>query len=73
MDITLQVGGRTIKQSNDIKMLGIIFNRHLTKNSYLHGTKEEKGLLQNLSQRLGMLKRLELNDKEGQNIVKSEG
>ena len=56
--ITLKVGGKTIKQSNDIKMLGVIFNRHLTMNSYLHGTKEEKGLLQNLSQRLWMLKRL---------------
>ena len=56
--ITLKVGGKTIKQSKDIKMLGVIFNRHLTMNSHLHGTKEEKGLIQNLSQRLWMLKRL---------------
>lgn len=56
--IKLKVGGFDIKQSNNIKMLGVIFNRDLNFNSYLHGTEEEKGLLQNLSNRLWLLKRI---------------
>ena len=36
--IKLKVGGFDIKQSNNIKMLGVIFNRDLNFNSYLHGT-----------------------------------
>lgn len=62
-DVTLNVDGHTIKQSNFVKLLGVILSRDLNFNYFIQGTpagtddeKKDKGLINHLKTRINMLK-----------------
>ena len=46
------------EESSSEKLLGVIVNNTATFYDHLHGNKEEKGLLKQLSARVGILKKL---------------
>ena len=58
-DISIEVAGQRVQQSSDLKLLGIVFNKHLTFSSHLHGTQgdnPEKGLIKSLASILGIIR-----------------
>ena len=57
-EMKISVDGKEVVESNSEKLLGVVLNNHLTWKNHLYGDKENKGLVPQLSQRLGMLKRL---------------
>ena len=62
-ELQVRVGSQTIKESNSEKLLGITMSNNMSWNTFLHGnklsgTEKEVGLLQKLSQRIGMIKQL---------------
>ena len=53
--ISIKVNGKTVQQSESEKLLGVVMSDDLTWKKHLHGNGETKGLIQQLSQRVGML------------------
>ena len=51
----ISVDGKKVVENNREKLLGVVLNNHLTWKNHLYGDKENKGLVPQLSQRLGML------------------
>ena len=58
-DITIVVAGQRVRQSSEMKLLGVVFSKDLTFSSHLHGTQgdnPEKGLIKSLSSILGIIR-----------------
>ena len=55
-DAKIIVDGQEIDETSSEKLLGVVVNNTLTWKNHIHGDKENEGLLQQLSKRLGMLK-----------------
>ena len=62
-DISLHVCGTSVEPTESERLLGVIISDDLTWKSYLHGSEEsgEKGLIKQLSMRVGMLSKLRKN------------
>ena len=56
--IRIHVGNNIIQETKEEKLLGITMSNTLTWNTYLYGNQQSGGLLSKLSQRIGMLTRL---------------
>ena len=54
--VKIKVCEDTVEESNNEKLLGVIVNNTLTWKDHLIGNDENKGLLNQLSQRIGILK-----------------
>ena len=54
----ITVDGKEVVESSSEKLLGVVLNSQLTWKSHLYGDKDNKGLIPQLNQRIGMLKRL---------------
>ena len=57
-EMKISVDGEEVVESSSEKLLGVVLNNHLTWKYHLYGDKDNKGLISQLSQRLGMLNRL---------------
>ena len=57
-DMKIHVDGKEVVETSSEKLLGVVLNNHLTWKNHLYGDNENRGLVPQLSQRLGMLKRL---------------
>lgn len=55
---TIDICGESIGEAESEKVLGLIVNNKATWHHHLHGNEENLGLLKQLSQRVGMLKRI---------------
>ena len=58
LNIEISVCNETVKETTSEKLLGLIVNQTLTWKDHLHGNEDNKGLLKELSQRIGILKKL---------------
>ena len=56
--VRIEVDNNIITESKSEKLLGLVVNNELTWKTHLYGDKINKGLLSQLSQRVGMLKAL---------------
>ena len=54
----IEICGESIGEAESEKVLGLIVNNKATWHHHLHGNEENVGLLKQLSQRVGMLKRI---------------
>ena len=54
----INVAGKEVKETDSEKLLGIVINNELTLKNHLYGDDEHEGLVPQLSQRLGILKKL---------------
>ena len=54
-NVEIQVEGKTIRQKQQIKLLGITLDNNLSFNTYINGTCGEKGLIQTLSNRIWLI------------------
>ena len=57
-ELKIKVDGKEIVETSSEKLLGVVINNELTWKTHLYGDKDNEGLIQQLSKRLGMLKRL---------------
>ena len=57
-DMKIVVDGKEIVESSSEKLLGVVLNNKLTWKNHLYGDDNNMGLVPQLSQRIGMLKRL---------------
>ena len=58
LTLSVCVAGHVVKESASEKLLGININNSLTWTNHLHGNEEHKGLLNKLSQRAGLIRKL---------------
>ena len=58
ISISINVAGHQIQESISERLLGMIVNNTLTWHDHLYGNNEHKGLLQKLSQRAGLIRKL---------------
>ena len=56
--LAIQVDGKEVIESESEKLLGVVVNNKLTWQHHLHGNEENSGLIPQLKQRVGTLKRL---------------
>jgi hypothetical protein len=56
--LSIEVDGQEIVMTTSEKLLGIVVNNKLTWQQYLHGDDENIGLISQLKQRVGILRRL---------------
>ena len=56
--LAIQVDGKEVIESESEKLLGVVVNNKLTSQHHLHGDEENSGLIPQLKQRVGTLKRL---------------
>ena len=56
--LAIQVDGRRIEETTSEKLLGIVFNNKLSWKDHLYGDQDNPGLISQLKQRLGTLRRL---------------
>ena len=56
--ISVTVGNNIVHESSEEKLLGIIMSNNLSWNAYLYGCENVVGLIPKLSQRIGMLSKL---------------
>ena len=56
--LTIQVDGKEVVETESEKLLGVVVNNKLTWQHHLHGDTENTGLIPQLKQRVGILRRL---------------
>ena len=56
--LSIIVDGKEIVESESEKLLGVVINNELTWKNHLHGDAENEGLINQLSKRIGILKKL---------------
>ena len=56
--ITINVAGHHSEESSSVRLLGLIIDNNLTWHEHLFGNEEHKGLVQKLSQRAGLIRKL---------------
>ena len=56
--LAIEVDGQTIEETNSEKLLGVIINNRLSWKDHLYGDEDNSGLISQLKQRVGTLKRL---------------
>ena len=54
-NVEIQVEGKTIRQKDHIKLLGITLDNNLSFNTYINGTSGVKGLIQTLANRIWLI------------------
>ena len=57
-EVTILVDGQAVKESKSEKLLGVVINNNMTWKEHLYGDDNNKGLISQLSQRLGLLKKI---------------
>ena len=70
-EFEINVCNETVGEAESEKVLGLIVNNKATWHHHLHGNEDNSGLLKQLSQRVGMLKRLRkyLNERQFKMIL----
>ena len=56
--LTIEVDGQRIEETDSEKLLGVIINNKLYWKDHLYGDKDNSGLINQLKQRVGTLRRL---------------
>ena len=57
-EISISVDGQQIKESPSERLLGVVINNKMTWNDHIYGDSKNPGLINQLSQRLGLLKKI---------------
>ena len=57
-EIKIQVDGKEVIETSSEKLLGVVINNELTWKNHLYGDDEHQGLIPQLSQRIGVLRRV---------------
>ena len=57
-EVKIRVDGKEIVESSSEKLLGVVINNELTWKNHLYGDDEHQGLIPQLSQRIGVLKKI---------------
>ena len=56
--LTIEVDGQRIEETDSENLLGVIINNKLSRKDHLYGYKDNTGLINQLKQRVGTLRRL---------------
>ena len=56
--MSIKVDGKDIEETDSEKLLGVVINNEMTWKNHLHGDTNNAGLIAQLSQRIGILKKL---------------